>query len=156
MLSDISSVIAGNWHLLLPIGVVGALSWSVWLIRKILSARYRPLVNDFRDDDLGRRPVDPGGPRGLLERCLDTWLAQSPTEVIVILDVEDHEALARLSARTNPQLTVISFAHEGKRSPLGVGIRAATGEILGPCDADARGCFEGGMVRVTTCTASRR
>ena len=48
MLSDFWSAIARDWHLLVPIGVVGALSWSIWLIRKVLSARYRPLVNDFR------------------------------------------------------------------------------------------------------------
>ncbi len=135
MLSDFSSAIARDWHLLLPIGVVGALSWSIWLIRKVLSARYRPLVNDFRTTTSVVVPSFREDPE-VLERCLDTWLAQSPTEVIVVLDVEDIEAFARLSARTNPQLTVISFAHQGKRSALGVGIRAATGEVLVLCDSD--------------------
>jgi cellulose synthase/poly-beta-1,6-N-acetylglucosamine synthase-like glycosyltransferase len=133
--SDVLPVIARDWRLLLPIGVVGALSWSIWLIRKILSARYRPVVNDFRTTTSVIVPSFREDP-GVLERCLDTWLAQSPTEVIVVLDVGDREALARLSARKNPQLTVISFAHEGKRSALGVGIRAATGEVLVLCDSD--------------------
>ena len=135
MLSDFSSAIARDWQLLLPIGVVGALSWSIWLIRKVLSARYRPLVNDFRTTTSVIVPSFREDP-DVLERCLDTWLAQSPTEVIVVLDVEDTEAFARLTTRNNPQLTVISFAHEGKRSALGVGIRAATGEILVLCDSD--------------------
>ena len=38
-MSDVLSVIARDWHLFLPIGVVGVLSWSIWLIRKVLSAR---------------------------------------------------------------------------------------------------------------------
>jgi hyaluronan synthase len=135
MLSDFWSLIARDWHLLLPIGVVGALSWSIWLIRKVLSGRYRPLVNDFRTTTSVVVPSFREDP-AVLERCLDTWLAQSPTEVIVVLDVEDHEAFARLSARRNPQLTVMSFAHEGKRSALGVGIRAATGDVLVLCDSD--------------------
>jgi cellulose synthase/poly-beta-1,6-N-acetylglucosamine synthase-like glycosyltransferase len=133
--SDVLPAIARDWRLFLPIGVVGALSWSIWLVRKILSARYRPVVNDFRTTTSIVVPSFREDPR-VLERCLDTWLAQSPTEVIVVLDVEDDEAFALLSARTNPQLRVISFAHEGKRSALGVGIRAATGEVLVLCDSD--------------------
>jgi cellulose synthase/poly-beta-1,6-N-acetylglucosamine synthase-like glycosyltransferase len=133
--SDLLSVIARDWHLLLPIGVVGALSWSIWLIRKLLSARYRPTVNDFRTTTSVVVPSFREDPE-VLERCLDTWLAQDPTEVIVVLDVEDTEAFARLTARDDPRLTVISFAHEGKRSALGVGIRAARGEVLVLCDSD--------------------
>jgi cellulose synthase/poly-beta-1,6-N-acetylglucosamine synthase-like glycosyltransferase len=135
MVSDVLSTIARDWHLLLPIGVVGALSWSIWLLRRVLSARYRPVVNDFRTTTSVVVPSFREDPE-VLERCLDTWLAQSPTEVIVVLDVEDDEAYARLSARSNPQLKVMSFAHQGKRSALGVGIRAASGEIIVLCDSD--------------------
>ncbi|MDP9427938.1 MAG: glycosyltransferase [Actinomycetota bacterium] len=134
-MSDLLSVIARDWQLLLPIGVVGALSWSIWLIRKLLSARYRPTVNDFRTTTSVVVPSFREDP-DVLERCLDTWLAQDPTEVIVVLDVEDTEAFARLTARDDSRLTVISFAHEGKRSALGVGIRAARGEVLVLCDSD--------------------
>jgi cellulose synthase/poly-beta-1,6-N-acetylglucosamine synthase-like glycosyltransferase len=135
MVFDVLSSIARSWHLFLPIGVVGALSWSIWLVRKVLSARYRPVVNGFRTTTSVVVPSFREDP-AILELCLDTWLAQSPTEVIVVLDVEDEEAFTRLTARTNPQLKVISFAHQGKRSALGVGIRAATGEILVLCDSD--------------------
>jgi cellulose synthase/poly-beta-1,6-N-acetylglucosamine synthase-like glycosyltransferase len=135
MASDALSLIARDWHLFLPIGVIGALSWSIWLFRKILSARYRPVVNDFRTTTSVVVPSFHEDPE-ILERCLNTWLAQSPTEVIVVLDVEDREAFARLTARANPQLKLISFPHQGKRSALGVGIRAATGEILVLCDSD--------------------
>jgi cellulose synthase/poly-beta-1,6-N-acetylglucosamine synthase-like glycosyltransferase len=133
--SDVLSVVARDWHLLLPIGVVGALSWSIWLIRKLLSARYRPTVNDFRTTTSVVVPSFREDPE-VLERCMDTWLAQDPTEVIVVLDTEDTEAFARLTARNDPRLTVMSFAHEGKRSALGVGIRAARGEVLVLCDSD--------------------
>jgi hyaluronan synthase len=71
-------------------------------------------------------------------RCLNSWLRQCPTEVIVVLDVGDTEAYARLrrTARVEPRLSVISFPHRGKRSALGVGIRAARGEIVVLCDSD--------------------
>jgi hyaluronan synthase len=135
MLSNVLSAVARDWNLLLPVGVVGALSWSIWLIRKVLSARYRPVVNDFRTTTSVVVPSFREDPE-VLERCLNTWLAQSPTEVIVVLDVGDEEAFARLTARSNPQLKVMSFAHQGKRSALGVGIRSATSEILVLCDSD--------------------
>src|SRR5688572_22892537 len=135
MLDDVLSVVARDWALLLPIGVVGALSWSIWLIRKILSAWYRPTVNDFRTTTSVVVPSYREDP-DVLDRCLDSWLRQCPTEVIVVLDVADTEAFARLTAREDPRLSVISFRHEGKRSALGVGIRAARGEVLVLCDSD--------------------
>ena len=134
-MSDLLYVVAHDWHLLIPVGVVGALSWSIWLIRKVLSSRYRPTVNDYRTTTSVIVPSFREDPE-VLERCLDTWLAQDPTEVIVVLDVEDHEAYRRLVAREDRRLTVLSFAHEGKRSALGVGIREATGEVLVLCDSD--------------------
>jgi hyaluronan synthase len=134
-LSDALPGLARDWRLLLPIGVVGALSWSIWLIRRILSARYRPTVTDFRTTTSVVVPSYREDP-AVLERCLDSWLRQCPTEVIVVLDVEDTEAFARLTARDEPRLTVISFRHQGKRSALGVGIRAARGEVLVLCDSD--------------------
>jgi hyaluronan synthase len=133
--SEVFSVVARDWHLLLPVGVVGVLSWSIWLIRKVLSARYRSTVNLFRTTTSVVVPSFREDP-DVLERCLDSWLAQGPTEVIVVLDVEDTEAFDRLTARDDARLTVISFAHQGKRSALGVGIRAAKGEVLVLCDSD--------------------
>ncbi|HEY0403694.1 MAG TPA: glycosyltransferase [Blastococcus sp.] len=136
-MSDLLSVVVRDWQLLLPVGVVGALSWSIWLIRKILSARYRPTVNDFRTTTSVVVPSFREDPE-VLVRCLDSWLRQCPTEVIVVLDIGDTEAYARLRrrARVEPRLSVISFPHRGKRSALGVGIRAARGEIVVLCDSD--------------------
>ncbi|MGR6963675.1 glycosyltransferase [Geodermatophilus sp. URMC 61] len=134
-MSEVFSVIARDWHLLLPIGVVGVLSWSIWLIRKVLSGRYRSTVNLFRTTTSVVVPSFREDP-DVLDRCLDSWLAQGPTEVIVVLDMKDTEAFARLTARDDARLSVISFAHQGKRSALGVGIRAARGEVLVLCDSD--------------------
>jgi cellulose synthase/poly-beta-1,6-N-acetylglucosamine synthase-like glycosyltransferase len=135
MLQDALSVVARDWTLLLPIGVVGVLSWSIWLIRKALSMGYRSTINLFRTTTSVVVPSFREDP-DVLERCLNSWLAQDPTEVIVVLDVEDTVAFARLTARCDDRLTVISFAHEGKRSALGVGIREARGEVLILCDSD--------------------
>jgi cellulose synthase/poly-beta-1,6-N-acetylglucosamine synthase-like glycosyltransferase len=124
-------------HHYVPIGVVGGLSWSVWLIRFCLSRIYRPekpgytattsvVVPSFREDP------------GVLSRCLDSWLAEHPSEVIVVPDLEDESVIALLRARatSDARLRVIPFAHTGKRSALGEGIRAATSDILVLSDSD--------------------
>lgn len=124
-----------HWQLLLPIGIIGAISWAVWLVRKVMSLRYRPLVNGFRTTTSVVVPSFHEDP-DVLERCLDTWLAQGPTEIIVVLDLADVEARDRLRARRDRRIHVMMFAHDGKRSALGVGIRAARHEILVLTDSD--------------------
>jgi cellulose synthase/poly-beta-1,6-N-acetylglucosamine synthase-like glycosyltransferase len=135
LVSDLLSAFAREWHLFIPIGVIGILSWSIWLTRKLLSNRCRSVVNDFRTTTSVVVPSFREDP-DVLERCLDTWLAQRPTEVIVVLDIGDREAERRLGERRDLRLSVIVFPHRGKRSALGVGIRAARGEVLVLCDSD--------------------
>jgi hyaluronan synthase len=141
--SELLSAIARDWHLFIPIGVIGILSWSIWLIRKLLSNRYRSVVNDFRTTTSVVVPSFREDP-DVLERCLDTWLAERPTEVIVVLDIQDREARRRLEGRGDPRLQVVVFPHRGKRSALGVGIRAARGEVLVLCDSDT--CWQPGLL----------
>src|SRR6516164_3501899 len=73
-------------HHWIPIGLVGAVSWVVWVTRFSLSRVYRPVpagymtttsvvVPSFREDP------------DILARCLDTWLAEDPTEIIVVPDI---------------------------------------------------------------------
>jgi len=130
----------------LPVGVVGIISWSVWLVRFTLSRVYRPLppgvtrttsvvVPAFREDP------------DILDRCLDSWLAEDPGEIIVVPDLEDTEVINRLRRRavSEPRLVVFPFAHTGKRSALGAGIRKAHGEILVLADSDT--AWEPGLLK---------
>lgn len=118
-----------------PLGLVGLVSWTVWLGRWLLSRRYRPIVNGYRTTTSVVVPAYREDP-DVLMRCLRTWLKADPTEVIVVVDVGDLGVLDRLTEIEDPRLRVIPFAHEGKRSALGVGIRAASQEILVLTDSD--------------------
>jgi cellulose synthase/poly-beta-1,6-N-acetylglucosamine synthase-like glycosyltransferase len=124
---------------LLPIGIVGLISWSVWLVRFTLSRFYRPVRQDFAATTSAVVPAYREDP-DILDRCLDSWLAEGPTEVIVVPDVADVEVIRRLQARaeTEPALQVVPFEHQGKRSALGVGIRRARSEILLVADSDTQ------------------
>ena len=133
----------GSWwrhaHHIVPIGFVGAISWSVWLVRFTLSRLYRPVPNGFVTTTSVVVPSFREDP-DILEQCLVTWLAENPSEVIVVPDLADTEVIARLYsfAAMDRRLQVVPFAHRGKRSALGVGIRQARGEILVLSDSDTR------------------
>jgi cellulose synthase/poly-beta-1,6-N-acetylglucosamine synthase-like glycosyltransferase len=125
----------GGWRSWIPLGVAGIIVWSLWIYRWLLSRAYRPVVNryatttsvvvpSFREDV------------AILHRCLATWLSQNPAELIIVPDLEDHACLAMLSQIPDPRLRVLPIRHEGKRSALAAGIRAARGEILVLTDSD--------------------
>jgi hyaluronan synthase len=126
-----------SWRELMPLGLAGVFIWLLWLYRAVLSRFAKAVVNDFRSTVSVVVPSYREDPVILLE-CLDTWLAQNPMEVIIVPDVEDTEVQRRLAAIADPRVRVLVFEHRGKRSALGVGIRAARGELVVLVDSDTR------------------
>lgn len=132
-----------------PLGLVGIISWSVWLTRWGISRRYRPLINDFRTTTSVVVPSYREDPDVLI-RCLGSWLAENPTEVILVVDIEDGEVLERLKQYADdPRVRTIPFQHAGKRSALGVGIRAARYELVVLADSDT--AWEPGLLAAVQC-----
>jgi N-acetylglucosaminyltransferase len=126
---------AGSWREVAPLGVAGIIVWSLWLYRVIGSRLDRPIVNDFRTTTSVVVPSYREDPE-ILARCVQSWLDNDPTEVIVVVDVADVECLERLRAIDDDRLEPIVFEHKGKRSALGVGFRAAKGELVVLADSD--------------------
>ena len=135
--------VAHHW---IPIGLVGAVSWLVWITRFSLSRVYRPVPAGYMTTTSVVVPSFREDPE-ILARCLDTWLAQDPTEIIVVPDVEDTTVIELLNARAavEGRLRVLPFVHNGKRSALGVGIKAARCEVIVLCDSDTS--WEPGLLR---------
>jgi N-acetylglucosaminyltransferase len=126
-----------SWREVMPLGIAGIFVWGLWLYRAVLSRFARPVVNDYRTTVSVVVPAYREDPDILLD-CLDTWLAQGPTEVIIVPDVQDTEVLHRLAQVQDSRVRVLAFEHRGKRSALGVGIRAATSELVVLVDSDTR------------------
>ncbi|GAA2869641.1 N-acetylglucosaminyltransferase [Actinoplanes cyaneus] len=126
-----------SWRDIMPLGLAGIFVWFLWIYRAVLSRFARPTVNDFRTSVSVVVPAYREDPEILLE-CLETWLAQNPAEIIIVPDLEDTEVLQRLAEVRDPRLRIIPFAHRGKRSALGVGIRAARSELVVLVDSDTR------------------
>jgi hyaluronan synthase len=135
-----SNLLALTWQQVrtyLPIGLVGLISWTVWMVRVVSSRFYRPVPRGFITTTSVVVPAYREDP-DILDRCLETWLAEGPTEIIIVPDLGDTEVIARLQRHPDKRIQVIPFAHQGKRSALGVGIRAATGEIIVLADSDTQ------------------
>lgn len=126
--------VAGFWQLI-PLGIAGIISWSVWILRVTLSRRAKPIVTGFRTTTSVIVPCYREDP-DIVDACLTSWLAQGPNEVIIVVDLADEEVIRRLSARRDPRVRVVPFHHQGKRSALGVGIRKARGEVIVLADSD--------------------
>jgi hyaluronan synthase len=126
-----------SWRELMPLGLAGMFVWLLWLYRAGASRFAKPVVNDYRTTTSVVVPAYREDADILIE-CLDTWLAQDPTEIIIVPDLEDDEVCRRLEKVDDPRVRVLPFEHRGKRSALGVGIRAATGEIVVLVDSDTR------------------
>jgi cellulose synthase/poly-beta-1,6-N-acetylglucosamine synthase-like glycosyltransferase len=118
-----------------PVAAAGIVVWALWLYRAILSARSGPIDSDFRTTTSVVVPSYHEDP-GILMRCLESWRAQDPTEIIIVLDIADLDAYERITALGDDRVRPVLFEHVGKRSALGVGIRMATSELLVLTDSD--------------------
>jgi hyaluronan synthase len=135
---SISSITGtSSWKELLPLGIAGVVVWGLWLYRAISSRFAHAIVNDFRTSTSVVVPSYREDAE-ILGECLGSWRSQNPTEIIIVVDVDDTECIRRLNEVDDPRVRVIVFKHEGKRSALGVGIRAAVGEVIILADSDTR------------------
>lgn len=125
----------GDWRDVVPLGLAGLLVWGLWLYRVVLSRLSKPVVNGYRTTVSVVIPSFRED-AAILVKCLESWLAQDPMEVIIVVDVADTECHARLSEVRDPRLRVLIYEHAGKRSALGVGIREARGELVVFADSD--------------------
>jgi hyaluronan synthase len=126
---------AGSWREVMPLGIAGIVVWSLWLYRAIGSRFCRAVVNNFSTTTSVVVPSYREDP-DILIKCVHNWLSQDPTELIIVVDCADTECQSRLARIEDPRLQTIVYAHEGKRSALGVGIRAASSEIVVLSDSD--------------------
>lgn len=125
----------GEYRSYFPLAIAGTIVWGLWLYRVILSRRARPIVTSFRTTTSVVVPSFHEDP-AILMRCLDSWRAQDPTEIIIVLDVADVDAYNRIVALGDERVKPVLFHHAGKRSALGCGIRLATSELLVLVDSD--------------------
>lgn len=125
-------------YLLIPVGIFGVWRWSVWMIRKLISIRYRlQLPGTYMTTISLITPVYNEEPE-LFKRALDSWAYEKPDEIIAVIDHSDKACaeIFREFAKTYPGARLIITKKPGKRPALVDGIEAATSEIVALVDSD--------------------
>ena len=143
-MSFLNSINLDAWRVWAPLGIAGIIVWALWLYR-VRRARGSATGRQRLPDHARRSSFPPTArTRDILISAWPRGCAQDPTEVIVVVDVDDIECQAALAEIDDPRCRRSSFEHEGKRSALGVGIRAAVGRGRGAVrlrhDVDRRDC----------------
>jgi hyaluronan synthase len=123
-----------SWLLLyIPLGLLGLIRWTSWVIRQIPASGYRPVVNGHREPMAIVVPVYQEDP-AIFRTALESWLANQVEEVICVIDGTDTRSIA--IAAEYPDVTVIITDVPGKRDALRRGWEAATTPLVALVDSD--------------------
>ncbi len=130
-----------------PISAIGLFMWGGWLIRQLLGTMYRPARNDHRETTSVVVPIYREDPE-ILERCLRSWQANDPDEILLVIDHTEREVidLASVWQGDDPRVQAIVVEPPGKRHALAVGVRAATSTIVLLTDSDT--AWSPGFLRI--------
>ena len=115
-----------------PLGVLGLVRWSFWLVRRIPAVLYRPVLDGPRVPISLVVPVYQEDPV-VLAAAIESWLDNHVTEVILVIDESDRvcqEVAARYA------VTVLITDVPGKRDALRRGWNHARTELVALVDSD--------------------
>src|SRR6266704_3823650 len=123
----------------IPLGVVGTITWSLWALRRLCGATYKPFQGTFRSTTSVVVPVYMEEPDVLL-RAIMSYLANNIGEVILVVDWKDSLNIENIRKNFPPEdfpnVKLVVTEVPGKRPALARGIREATGEIVVLSDSD--------------------
>jgi len=121
-----------------PIGAIGIYRWSVWITKKIVAKKYRPVAENGYSNTLSIVvPVYNEDP-SVFERALESWISNKPDEIIAVIDHADGVCIERFKKfqEENKNSTLIITERPGKRGALSDGIKAAQYNIIALVDSD--------------------
>lgn len=113
--------------------VFSAVVWLLWVVKVVLSRRYRPWTQPYHPTTSVVIPVV-DEPPAVFRDVLSRVTAQRPDQVIVVINGPRNPALAGICAELGvcPQWTPMA----GKRNAVRLGVAAATAEIVVLVDSD--------------------
>jgi cellulose synthase/poly-beta-1,6-N-acetylglucosamine synthase-like glycosyltransferase len=117
------------------IGTVGMWRWTMWLSKRIPAIFYRPITNAYDCSAtvvvavLGENPV-------LFRRAIESWIANRPNQIIVVVDLADTSGVCEAVAREYTQVKTLFGSVPGKRAALAAGVDASSTDIVVLADSD--------------------
>jgi hyaluronan synthase len=116
----------------LPLGILGLVRWTCWLLRRAPAALYRPVRGDFRLPMSIVVPVYQEDPV-IFAHAIESWLANEVEEVVLVIDVTD-SACQEIAARY--PVTVVVTDVPGKRDALRRGWEVCRTDLVALVDSD--------------------
>jgi cellulose synthase/poly-beta-1,6-N-acetylglucosamine synthase-like glycosyltransferase len=124
----------GLW---LPFGMLGVIAWTVWCVRRALTALYAPTANAHHEPVSVVAPAFREDP-DVLCSAVDTWLRAGAEEVIIVLPEDEpyNAERARAAFAACGQVRILRTDDPAKRNSLTIGIGEATRPIVVLSDSD--------------------
>jgi len=114
--------------------VYSALIWALWIVKVVLSTRYRPFTGEFRGTTSVVVPVV-DEPLELFRDVLSRMVEQRPDEIIVVINGAPNPGLVAVCE----EFPLVRWVHTpipGKRNAVKIGTELSTGEITVLVDSD--------------------
>lgn len=127
--------LGGAASLLIPLGILGAVRWSVWLLKRLPASFYRPIENDYDCTATIITPVYGEDPV-LFRRALDSWIANGPDRIIAVIDVTETTCEQIVREEYAGRVEIMPINLPGKRPALAAGVDASTTDIVVLVDSD--------------------
>ena len=115
--------------------VYSLLIWLLWLIKVLLSRRYRPYTGTFTGSTSVVVPVV-DEPLDLFRDVLGRMVEQRPGEIIVVINGAPNPALEEVSEEFAPLVRWVHTPIPGKRNAVKIGTQMSNGDITVLVDSD--------------------
>ena len=115
--------------------VYSALIWALWLIKLIISSRYKPYTGTFTGTTSVVVPVV-DEPLDLFRDVLGRMVEQRPGEIIVVINGAINLPLQEVCEEFSPLVRWVHTPIPGKRNAVMIGTEMSNGEITVLVDSD--------------------
>jgi len=133
-LLQIRHMIGGHPELYL-FAVYSALIWVIWIVKALMSRRYRAYTGEFHGTTSVVVPVV-DEPLDLFRDVIGRMVEQKPGEIIVVINGAPNPELAEVCEEFAPLVRWVHTPIPGKRNAVMIGTKMSTGEITVLVDSD--------------------
>src|SRR6478735_7299652 len=115
--------------------VYSALIWVIWIVKVLMSRRYRPYTDDFHGTTSVVVPVV-DEPLDLFRDVLGRMVEQRPGEIIVVINGAPNPGLVGVCEEFAPLVRWTHTPIPGKRNAVMIGTKMSTGDVTVLVDSD--------------------
>lgn len=115
--------------------VYSALIWALWVLKVVVSSRYRPFTGEYTGTTSVVVPVV-DEPLDLFRDVIGRMVEQRPDEIIVVINGAPNPGLVEVCEEFAPLVRWVHTPIPGKRNAVKIGTELSTGDITVLVDSD--------------------